>query len=124
MYSKPAIHNIAESHAACDEAASAICTFEDSDRVGRNIQIHAEPSRLYAGTAGSSVFEFQPDDDSDGVAGEVEDAAPNNGDGNNDGIRDSRCTIFEHLLRMRARLLRSMGRSPRTPFEILHHAPP
>ncbi|MDM8558280.1 Ig-like domain-containing protein [Candidatus Parabeggiatoa sp. HSG14] len=32
---------------------------------------------------------FVPDDDNDGVANEIEDAAPNGGDGNNDGILDS-----------------------------------
>ncbi|MFA7488791.1 MAG: hypothetical protein WCY72_12035, partial [Lysobacteraceae bacterium] len=49
-----------------------------------------EPARLYAGTV-SGVAEYTqvPDDDSDGVPGEIEDQAPNGGDGNFDGVPDS-----------------------------------
>lgn len=49
-----------------------------------------EPTRLYAGTV-SGVAEYSrvPDDDSDGVPGDIEDQAPNGGDGNFDGVPDS-----------------------------------
>lgn len=40
-------------------------------------------------TAGSDSPDYAPGDDSDGVDGSVEDAAPNSGDANNDGTIDS-----------------------------------
>ncbi len=41
------------------------------------------------GTEVSCQAQFSPDDDTDGVATTIEDGAPNEGDGNNDGIPDS-----------------------------------
>ena len=49
-----------------------------------------QPGRLYAGTAsGVAEYTHVPDDDSDGVPGNIEDGAPNGGDGNGDGVPDS-----------------------------------
>ena len=49
-----------------------------------------EPGRIHAGTSrGVAEYTFVPDDDSDGVPGAVEDAAPHGGDGNQDGVPDS-----------------------------------
>jgi len=42
-----------------------------------------------AGQVARCQANFAPDDDGDGVANEIEDAAPNGGDGNGDGIPDS-----------------------------------
>jgi hypothetical protein len=42
-----------------------------------------------AGQVARCQANFAPDDDGDGVANDIEDAAPNGGDGNNDGIPDS-----------------------------------
>lgn len=49
-----------------------------------------DPARLYAGTAsGVAEYTLLPDDDSDGVPGDVETGAPNDGDGNGDGTPDA-----------------------------------
>ena len=49
-----------------------------------------DPARLYAGTmSGVAEYTRLPDDDSDGVPGGIEDQAPNQGDGNGDGVPDS-----------------------------------
>jgi hypothetical protein len=49
----------------------------------------ADTSTIYAGTGGG-VFRFDLQDDGDGVPAGIEDGGPNSGDGNNDGVPDSR----------------------------------
>jgi len=49
----------------------------------------SNPARLYVGTSsGVSIVDQEPDADADGAPDEIEQAAPNNGDANDDGVAD------------------------------------
>lgn len=57
------------------------------------------PERLYAGTiSGVAEYTQVPDEDTDGVPSEVENAAPHGGDGNQDGIADAAQSHVASLL--------------------------
>ncbi len=83
-------HRLLPSSPAVDgDTAVTSATFFDCESTDQR----TEPRPIDGDTDGFArcdlgAFEFQPPDDSDGVSSAVEDAAPNDGDGNNDGIPD------------------------------------
>lgn len=83
-------HALQSNSVALDEANSGTsASFFDC----RTVDQRGEPRPIDADIDGFAIcdigaYEYQPPSDGDGIVGFVEDGAPNDGDGNNDGIPD------------------------------------